>query len=264
MQTSPRRSLFSGRSAELDAMDSAFRDVSGGRQRSILLGAEAGGGKSRLVEEFAGRLSGRALVLKGGCIEQRESALPYAPVTALLHELVQLRGGTAVKSLVGAEGARELAWLLPEFGETSERFDAGIARARLFEALRRLLEELARDVPLVLVVEDIHWADQATCDLLRFLTARLRKTRLMLIVTYRPEETSGSNALRTTIADLSLSEGAAVLSAPGVRAISGKARILPIRSARASSAIRSRRWLQRPASTCGAGKRAACRRHRLA
>ncbi|RFB88384.1 LuxR family transcriptional regulator [Rhizobium leguminosarum bv. trifolii] len=217
MQTFPRRSLFSGRSAELDAMDSAFRDVSGGRQRAILLGAEAGGGKSRLVEEFADRLSGPALVLKGGCIEQRESALPYAPVTALLHELVQLRGGTAVTSLVGAEGARELAWLLPELGETSERFDAGIARARLFEALRRLLEELAREVPLVLVIEDIHWADQATCDLLRFLTARLRKTRLMLIVTYRPEETSGSNALRTTIADLSLSEGAAVLKLPRLK-----------------------------------------------
>ncbi|MBX5199945.1 AAA family ATPase [Rhizobium sp. NZLR1] len=214
MPTSHRRSLFSGRAAELDAMEAAFRDVSGGRQRSFLLGAEAGGGKSRLVEEFADRLSGRALFLKGGCIEQRESALPYAPVTAVLHELVQLRGAPSARSLVGAEGARELAWLLPEFGETSERYDAGIARARLFEALRKLFEELAREMPLVLVVEDIHWADQTTCDLLRFLAARLRKIRLMLIVTYRPEETSGSNALRTTIADLSLSEGAEVLKLP--------------------------------------------------
>ncbi|EJC83623.1 transcriptional regulator, luxR family [Rhizobium leguminosarum bv. trifolii WSM2297] len=217
MSTSLRKSLFSGRAAELDAMESAFRDVSGGRQRSILLGAEAGGGKSRLVEEFTGRLSGRALILKGGCIEQRESALPYAPVTAVLHELVQLRGAPSSRSLVGAEGARELAWLLPEFGETSERFDPGIARARLFEALRKLFEELAREMPLVVVVEDIHWADQATCDLLRFLTTRLKKTRLMLIVTYRPEETSGSNALRTTIADLSLSEGAEVLRLPRLK-----------------------------------------------
>jgi predicted ATPase len=127
--TSLGRSLFSGRAAELDAMETAFREVSGGRQRSILLGAEAGGGKTRLVEEFAARLSGRALVLKGSCIEQREAALPYAPVTAVLHELVQLRGGTAARSLVGAEGARELAWLLPEFGETSERYDAGIRGA---------------------------------------------------------------------------------------------------------------------------------------
>ncbi|MBB3647597.1 ATP/maltotriose-dependent transcriptional regulator MalT [Rhizobium sp. BK619] len=217
MSTSLKKSLFSGRAAELDAMESAFRDVSGGRQRSILLGAEAGGGKSRLVEEFADRLSGRALILKGGCIEQRESALPYAPVTAVLHELVQLRGGTAVRSLVGAASARELAWLLPEFGETSERFDAGIARARLFEALRKLFEELAREMPLVVVVEDIHWADQATCDLLRFLTTRLKKSRMMLIVTYRPEETSGSNVLRTTIADLSLSEAAEVLKLPRLK-----------------------------------------------
>ncbi|EJC72379.1 transcriptional regulator, luxR family [Rhizobium leguminosarum bv. trifolii WSM2012] len=217
MSTSLRRSLFSGRAAELDVMESAFREVSGGRQRAILLGAEAGGGKSRLVEEFSGRLSGRALILKGGCIEQREAALPYAPVTAVLHELVQLRGAPSSRSLVGAEGARELAWLLPEFGETSERFDAGIARARLFEALRKLFEELAREMPLVVVVEDIHWADQATCDLLRFLTTRLKKTRLMLIITYRPEEISGSNALRTTIADFSLSEGAEVLKLPRLK-----------------------------------------------
>ncbi|TBZ53432.1 helix-turn-helix transcriptional regulator [Rhizobium leguminosarum] len=214
MSTSLRRSRFSGRAAELDSMESAFRDVSGGRQRSFLLGAEAGGGKTRLVEEFANRLSGRALILKGGCIEQRESALPYAPVTAVLHELVQLRGGPAAKSLVGAEGARELAWLLPEFGETSQRFDAGIARARLFEVLRKLFEELAREMPLVVVIEDIHWADQATCDLLRFLATRLKKIRIMLIVTYRPEETSATNALRTTIADLSLSEGVEVLTLP--------------------------------------------------
>ncbi|ULJ76265.1 helix-turn-helix transcriptional regulator [Rhizobium gallicum] len=214
MSTSLRRSRFAGRAAELDSMESVFRDVSGGRQRCFLLGAEAGGGKSRLVEEFADRLAGRALILKGGCIEQRESALPYAPVTAVLHELVHLRGGPAARSLVGAEGARELAWLLPEFGETAERSDAGIARARLFEALRRLFEDLAREMPLVVVIEDIHWADQATCDLLRFLTTRLKKIRLMLIVTYRPEETSGTNALRTTIADLSLHEGAEVLKLP--------------------------------------------------
>ncbi|MBY5761758.1 AAA family ATPase [Rhizobium leguminosarum] len=217
MSTSLRRSRFSGRAVELDSMESAFRDVSGGRQRSFLLEAEAGGGKTRLVEEFANRLSGRALILKGGCIEQRESALPYAPVTAVLHELVQLRGAPAVKSFVGAEGARELAWLLPELGENSERFDAGIARARLFEVLRKLLEELARETPLVVVIEDMHWADQATCDLLRFLTIRLKKIRLMLIVTYRPEETSAANALRTTIADLSLSEGAEVLTLPRLR-----------------------------------------------
>ncbi|MBY3065357.1 AAA family ATPase [Rhizobium laguerreae] len=129
-------------------METAFRDVSGGRLCCILLGAEAGGGKSRLVDEFADRLSGRALILKGGCIEQRESALPYAPITALLHELVRLRGQSAVGSLVSGEGARELAWLLPELGETSERFDAGIARSRLFETLRKLFEELAREMPL--------------------------------------------------------------------------------------------------------------------
>ncbi|MBY4631400.1 AAA family ATPase [Rhizobium sp. 13T] len=67
MSTFRKRTRFSGRIAELNSMDSAFRDVSGGRQHCILLAAEAGGGKSRLVEEFTKRLSGRALILKGGC-----------------------------------------------------------------------------------------------------------------------------------------------------------------------------------------------------
>ncbi|MBB4480672.1 helix-turn-helix transcriptional regulator [Rhizobium etli] len=210
MSTFRKRTRFSGRIAELNSMDSAFRDVSGGRQRCILLAAEAGGGKSRLVEEFTNRLSGRALILKGGCIEQQESALPYAPATGLLHELARLRGQSLIKSLVGCEGARELAWLLPELGELSERFDAGIARSRLFETMRKLFEELAREMPLVVVIEDIHWADQGTFDLLRFLTRRLMDIRLMLIVTYRAEEAS-RNALRTTIGDISLCEGSEVL-----------------------------------------------------
>ncbi|WP_429819034.1 helix-turn-helix transcriptional regulator [Ensifer sp. B1-9] len=214
MSTFRKRVPLSGRTAELISMETAFRNVSGGRQLCVLLGAEAGGGKSRLAEEFAHRISDRALVLKGGCIEQQEAALPYAPVTALLHELVRLRGQSLITTLVGREGARELAWLLPEFGEISERFDAGIARSRLFETLRKLFEELARDMPLVLVIEDIHWADQGTFDLLRFLTRRLKGIRLMLILTYRPEEASGSNAMRTTIADLSLSEGCEAIKLP--------------------------------------------------
>lgn len=68
----------------------ALSEMCGGRQCCTLLRAEAGGGKSRPVDEFADRRSGRALILKGGCIEQLESALPYAPITALLHELVCL------------------------------------------------------------------------------------------------------------------------------------------------------------------------------
>nr|WP_298098218.1 AAA family ATPase [uncultured Shinella sp.] len=214
MSASPRKTRFLGRAEELDSMLTAFLDATGGRQRSLLIGAEAGGGKSRLVEEFSSRIADRALVLKGGCVEQREATLPYAAVTAVLHELIQIRGVLAAKSLIGAEGAREIAWLLPEFGETSERFDAGIARARLFETLRTLFEALAREMPLVLIIEDLHWADQATCDLLRFLTARLKKTRLMLIISFRPEEADGANPARAVIADLALHEQAEVLKLP--------------------------------------------------
>ncbi len=205
---------LAGRVAELELMETAFRQVSGGRQRTILLGAEAGGGKSRLIAEFVERVRDRALNLGGACIEQRECALPYAPFTAALLELVRLRGIANVRSIIGAEGTRELAWLLPEFGEVSRRVDAGTARARLFEVLRKLFEEIAREKPLILAIEDIHWADQPTSDLLRFLTARLKNVPVLLIVSYRPEDLNFASALRAMVADIVRTDGAELVRLP--------------------------------------------------
>ena len=84
--------VFAGREAELTLLADAFEDAAGGTPRTVLTGAEAGGGKSRLVTEFTATAGDRALVLAGGCVELGAGGLPYAPFTAALRQLVRARG----------------------------------------------------------------------------------------------------------------------------------------------------------------------------
>ena len=108
--------VFAGREAELAVLGRAFENAGDGVPGTVLVGAEAGGGKSRLVGEFAARVAGRALVLTGGCVELAGAGLPYAPFTAALRGLVRERGPAWVTGLLGGRDAGELAALLPEFG----------------------------------------------------------------------------------------------------------------------------------------------------
>src|SRR5437879_6200234 len=108
--------VLAGREDEMAVLAGAFEAAAGGTPGTVLLGAEAGGGKSRLAEEFATRVRDRALVLAGGCVELSAASLPYAPLTAALRELVRERGAAEVAALLPAQGAGELAVLLPEFG----------------------------------------------------------------------------------------------------------------------------------------------------
>ena len=180
--------VFAGREAELAVLGRAFEDAAGGVPGTVLVGAEAGGGKSRLVGEFATRVAGRALVLAGGCVDLAGAGLPYAPFTAALRGLVRERGPAAVTGLLGGRDAGELAGLLPEFGTPQAGADPATARARLFELLLGLFEALAERRPLVLVVEDVHWADRPTRDLLGFLVRNLRHAGVLLVVTFRSDQ----------------------------------------------------------------------------
>src|SRR3974377_639144 len=105
--------VFAGREAELAVLAGACEDASGGTPRVVLIGAEAGGGKSRLVAEFVARVAGRALVLTGDCVELSSAGLPYAPFTAVLRQLVRDRGAAEVTGLLGGRDTGELAGLLP-------------------------------------------------------------------------------------------------------------------------------------------------------
>jgi predicted ATPase len=105
-----------GREAELEALTRAFDAAVAGVSQLVLVGSEAGGGKSRLVAEFTAGLRDRALVLAGGCVDLGVAGLPYAPFTAALRELVRERGVAEVIGLLPGRDAGELAGLLPELG----------------------------------------------------------------------------------------------------------------------------------------------------
>ena len=194
--------VFAGREAELAVLGRAFENAGDGVPGTVLVGAEAGGGKSRLVGEFAARVAGRALVLTGGCVELAGAGLPYAPFTAALRGRVRERGPAWVTGLLGGRDAGELAALLPEFGAPPTGADPDLARARLFELLLGLFEALAERRPLVLVVEDVHWADRPTRDLLGFLVRNLRHAGVLLVVTFRSDELDRGHPLRALLAGL--------------------------------------------------------------
>jgi DNA-binding CsgD family transcriptional regulator len=198
--------VFVGRDAELALLDRALDVAAGGTAGTVLVGAESGAGKSRLISEFAAKAGDRALVLTGGCVEVSAAALPYAPVTALLRRLVRSRGTAEVAALLPGSQAVELAALLPEFGEQPSGGDPAMTRARLFETLLSLVEVLAEERPLVLVIEDAHWADRSTCDLLTFLVRNVRQAAVLLIVTFRSEDNERA-PLRSLTAGLGRMEG---------------------------------------------------------
>jgi DNA-binding CsgD family transcriptional regulator/tetratricopeptide (TPR) repeat protein len=199
--------VFAGRGAELAALTGAFQEAAGGTPRTVLLGGEAGVGKSRLAGEFAARVRDGALVLAGGCVELSTGSLPYAPFGAALRELVRERGPAEVTALLPGQAAGELAGLLPEFGAPPSDADPATARARLFELLLALLEGLAERQPVLLVIEDVHWADPASCDLLSFLVRNLRQAAVLLVVTFRSDDLHRTHPLRPLLAGLERMDG---------------------------------------------------------
>jgi len=194
--------VFAGREAELALLASAFEDAAGGTPRTVLVGAEAGGGKSRLIGEFAGTVRDRALVLTGSCVQLSAGGLPYAPFTAVLRQLARLRGAADVAALLPGQGSGELGVLLPEFGPAPAGADPETARARLFGGLLTLFETLAEQRPVVLVIEDVQWADRRTCDLLSFLVRNIRQARVLLVVTFRSDDLLRNDLLRPLLAGL--------------------------------------------------------------
>ena len=194
-----------GRDEQMAALDDAFDSVRQGGPTAVLLGGEAGVGKSRLVSEFGQAVTAAgARVLTGGCLELGTDGLPFAPFTAVLRDLVHELGADAVASMLPGRTTRGLARLLPELGEPdTSPWDPGEARARLFEEVLSALDHLARHSPVVLVIEDAHWADRSSRDLLTFLIGNQRAIRgLLIIVTFRSDELHRTHPLRPMLATL--------------------------------------------------------------
>ena len=200
--------VMAGRSAEVAVLRRAFGRACQGSPAVVLLGGEAGAGKTRLITEFTGGLAGQARLLSGGCVDLGGAGLAFAPFAAALRGLVRQLGADTVISLLPGGVPGELGRLQPTLGSPrsldagSDR-DVGAARARLFEELLGLLENLADERPVVLVVEDAHWADQSSRELLSFLARNLQAaTAVLILVSYRSDGLDASHPLRLMLAEL--------------------------------------------------------------
>ncbi|MEE4421402.1 MULTISPECIES: helix-turn-helix transcriptional regulator [Streptomyces] len=195
--------VFVGRAPELAALDDALaRVAASGEPQALLIGGEAGVGKTRLIEEFgeAARARG-ALVALGGCIEIGSEGLPFAPFSAILRTLNWHLRDELAAAVAGQEG--ELSRILPELGETpGENHGEEIGRARLFELTARLLERLAAERTLVIVIEDLHWADRSTRELLAYLLRALHDAGVLLVATYRSDDIHRRHPLRPFLAEI--------------------------------------------------------------
>jgi hypothetical protein len=126
-------------------------------------------------------------VLAGGCVPVGGDGLPYAPVVEALRSLPEEFGADAMPELAGPSW-QELTRVLPSLGESEAGVPGQVTQPRLFELLLGLLGHLSEQTSVALVVEDLHWADQSTRDLLAFLVRNLRQKRILLVVTYRIDE----------------------------------------------------------------------------
>ncbi len=189
----PTVPVFIGRERELARLEAARRRADTSGAATVIVAGEAGIGKSRLVGAFAARArASGSRVLVGSCLELGERGIPYAPFVEALRTLVRSVDPARLPGLLGP-GRMELSRLLPELDirpSEAESLDAGtrLAQPRLFELFLGLLERLVRDEPMVLVIEDIHWADESTRDLLAFLIRMARQTGVLFLVTVRSDE----------------------------------------------------------------------------
>ncbi|WP_234327130.1 helix-turn-helix transcriptional regulator [Streptomyces sp. NRRL WC-3742] len=193
--------VFVGRGSEITDLTGALRRVGSGSPQAVLIGGEAGVGKTRLLEEFLRRAAdGGAVTTLGGCLEVGAEGLPFAPLASALRRLYRALGAELESAAAGSEG--HLARLLPEFGEADGEPNDEYGRARLFEHTARLFERLGADRTLVLAVEDLHWSDRSTRELFAFLVRTLHSSRVLLIGTYRTDDLHRRHPLRPFLAEL--------------------------------------------------------------
>ncbi len=187
---------FVGRARPLARMLAAVEGAAAGRAALVLVTGEAGIGKSTLIGEAAARAG---LPVGWGTCRDAGRGPAFWPWSVALRALLDDIGRGGARSLAG-DDAPELARLLPELADAGEATDmAGhvdAARLRLFDATARVLERLARRRPVIVVLDDLQWADPSTLDLLEFVAQPHRPVPLALIGAYRHDELT-ENAART-------------------------------------------------------------------
>ncbi len=199
---------FVGRQAELAELNAALEDVLSGRDRLVMLMGEPGIGKTRIALELAtcARLRG-AQVLWGRCYESMGTP-PYWPWAQAIRSYVREHRPEQLRSEMGA-GAADIAEIVPDLRESMPDLrpppalgDPQQARLRLFDSISAFLKGAAQTQPLVLILDNLHWADRPSLLLLEFLVQELSGARLLVVGTYRDIELSREHPLSQTLGEL--------------------------------------------------------------
>lgn len=192
----PERQHFVGRADQLAELKRCSAEMQAGRRQMVFVTGEPGIGKSALADAFLDSLSGsRIRIAHGQCLDHHGLGEPYLP---LIEALTRLSGGFEGASVTEALAVHAPSWLaqMPSLWSQAER--AALAargnatRERMLRELTQAVEVLAADVPLVLILEDIHWSDASTLDWLAHVTRRPEPARFMILATFRPADPAAS------------------------------------------------------------------------
>jgi tetratricopeptide (TPR) repeat protein len=186
------RSNSVGREGELSRLRVAFESVSAGTGMMLAVCGEAGMGKTTVAEDFLAGLEaqyGTAWVGRGRCSERLAETDAFVPILESLDRLLRGESGDQVAHVMKTTAPTWYVQVSPLMGESSELL-AQDAKAASHERMRRefvsFFEELSRTRPVVLFLDDLHWADASTCELLAYLGVRMGNIRILILTTYRP------------------------------------------------------------------------------
>ena len=209
MSTRISSPVFVGRGEELRRLRAALEDATSGAVGTVIVGGEAGVGKTRLLGELrAGAESGGLRFLAGGCVDLGDGARPYDPLVAALRPWLKGLSSADFERIVGPARSAVIQ-LIPDLvaggegeGEAPVEPPTSASQSGLYLQVLGLFERIAADAPTVLALEDLHWADRSTRDMLRFLVRNLTSARMVVIGTYRTDEVNERHPFLTLLAEL--------------------------------------------------------------
>ena len=207
-----------GRNAEIETLTHVFETALDRKRQMLFVTGEPGIGKTTLVDAFLARVAAPrgALIASGSCVEQIGAAETYLPVLSALGALCRGDDGRRIVELLTRHAP---TWLAQMPGLVSDGELQGLAlriqgarQPRMLRELADAFEVIAAEQPLVLVLEDIQWADSSTTDLLAVLGARREPARVLVVATCRPAEITRGDPLARVIGELSAHKQATVLN----------------------------------------------------